>query len=327
MRTTIRLTLKTLRFEIVAMTIAVVLVGLASLYVAWQLDAVKMPVDCLYSESGFATQFATQLPTDQAHEDACQPLREAFYELSNTGGQVFALGVLIPAVSGLLIGVPLVSRELESGSASLAWTLSRSRRRWYYRRVVPLGIVVLAILAVPSIATIVLETAKEPGISPWVSFIDGSLRGPVLAMRGLMAMAIGVLFGAIIGRQLPTVIVGGLAVILVTVMVPGLMDRYIRQEAVWQPGSGRGDYVIDEGFRKLATGEIVDPGEIYSLAPVDADGNPDQAWVDARYQQQILAMPGARYPEIVLLECLILGAIAVGGVVLGGIVVDRRRPT
>ncbi len=323
MRTTIRLTLKTLRFEIVSMTIAVVLLGLATLYVAWQLDSVHMPVDCLYSDFGIVSAPIF----NQAHEDACQPLRQAFYELSNSGGQVFALGVLIPAVSGLLIGVPLVSRELESGSASLAWTLSRSRRRWYYRRVVPLGLIVLAILAVPSIATVVLETSKEPGISPWVSFIDGSLRGPVIALRGLMAMGIGVLVGAVIGRQLPTVIVGGLAVILVTAFVPGLMERYIRDQAVWMPGSGRGDYVIGQGFRNLATGEIVDPGEIYNLAPLDADGNPDQAWFDAHYQQQVLAMPGARYPEIVALECVILGTAAAGAIVLGGLVVDRRRPT
>jgi ABC-type transport system involved in multi-copper enzyme maturation permease subunit len=332
MRATLRLTFKTLRFEIVAMVLAILVIGGAAALVAWRIDAVGMPVDCLYGGQNFGGGFAIPVQgtqTDQAHEAACQAKRQEFYDLVNSGSQVFALGVLIPAVTGLLVGVPLVARELETGSASLAWTLSRSRRRWYYRRAVPLALFTLLVLVVPAITTIVLERASQPAFDPLVSFSDAFVRGPIVAMRGLAALAIGILIGAIVGRQLPSVIVGGLVVVLVLAVEGMAMSTFLRSQAEWLPVTSvteGADYTLDSAYRDKATGEIVDNGTIYSLAPLDANGNPDSAWLDARYSYVILATRGIRYPLFMLVETILLGAVGGGAIVLGGLVVDRRRP-
>ncbi len=241
MRTTIRLMVKSLRFEIVAMSVAVILLGCVALYLAWRLGQVGIPHECLYSNSPFGEQY------DATLDATCQAARDRFYELVNTGGQVLAMTVLIPCVAGLLIGVPLVARELESGTASLAWTLSRSRRSWYLRRVIPLAAIVGLALLLPAAATVIMQGARQPDVDPWASFSDGSLRGPVVLFRGLLAMGVGVLAGAVVGRQLPAVIIGGLLAILLISVVPIGVQAFSATLGEWRTAeqTTSGDLTLD----------------------------------------------------------------------------------
>jgi hypothetical protein len=323
MRTTVRLMVKSLRFEIVAMSVAVTLLGGVALYMAWRLDQVGIPPECLYSNSPFGQQLA---PTQDA---TCEIARQQFYELANTAGQVLAAAVLIPWIAGLLIGVPLVARELESGTASLAWTLSRSRRSWYLRRVIPLaGIVGLALL-LPAIATVVMEGARQPDVDVWASFDDGSLRGPVVLFRGLLALSVGVLAGAVVGRQLPAVIIAGLLAIAVMVFVPVGVQAFSNTLGEWRTAEQgtSGDLTMDIGYRDKSSGRFVDYDGAYSGAPVLPDGSYDETWVEAHFDQAAFVVPGWRYPEVAAVECLALGGLAVVAFGLGGLVVSRRRPS
>lgn len=323
MRTTVRLMTKSLRFELVAMTAAVILLGIAAAYMTWQLDQVAIPHQCLYSNQPFGQEL------DPGLDAACQVARARFYDLVNTAGQVTAFAVLVPAVAGLLIGVPLVARELESGTASLAWTLSRSRTGWYLRRTIPLAVIVCVALIVPAIATLAMEGASQPDVSPFASFTDASLRGPVIVARGLLTLGLGVLAGALIGRQLPAVIVGGLLAIgLMTVISVGV-QRYTYSLAEWRTAEGTtsGDLTIDGGFRDRTTGAFVDNQTAYAGAPSLADGAIDDSWVQARYDPAALVVPGSRYPQVTAVEIAITGGLAIVALGLGGAVVTRRRPS
>ena len=322
MRTTIRLMVKTLRFEIVAMSIAVVLLGAAALYIAWQLGEVGIPPECIFSSSPFNQQF------DPILEAGCQAARDRFYGLDNTAGQILAMTVLVPGVAGLLIGVPLVAREVESGTASLAWTLSRSRWGWYLRRVIPLAAIVSLALLVPAAATIVLQGARQPGIDAWASFADGGLRGPVVIFHGLLAMSVGVLAGSVLGRQLQAVIVGGLVAIALIGVVPVGVHAFSEALAEWRPSeqATSGDLMLDSGYRDKASGIVVDYATAYAGAPLLPDGNYDETWVAARFDQVVFVVPGMRYPLVVAFECTILGGLAVLALGVGGVVIDRRRP-
>jgi hypothetical protein len=323
MRTTIRLMVKSLRFEIVAMSVAVILLGCVALYLAWRLGQVGIPRECLYSNSPFGTQF------DATLEATCQAVRDRFYELVNTAGQVLAMTVLIPCVAGLLIGVPLVARELESGTASLAWTLSRSRRSWYLRRVIPLAAIVGLAVLLPAAATVIMQGARQPDVDPWASFSDGSLRGPVVLFRGLLAMGVGVLAGAVVGRQLPAVIIGGLLAILVLTVVPAGVQAYSATLGEWRTAgqATSGDLSLDFGYRDKASGAIVDYDTAYLGVPTLPDGNYDETWVPARFDQVVFVVPGWRYPEVTAVECAALAGLAIVALGLGGLVVNRRRPS
>jgi len=322
MLTTVRLMVKALRFELFAMTAAVILLGVAALYMTWRLGQVAIPPQCLYSNVPFGQAL------DPAVDAACEVARARFYDLVNTAGQVMAFAVLVPAVAGLLIGVPLVARELESGTASLAWTLSRSRSSWYLRRAVPLALIVSAALVLPAIATFALEGASQPNVSPFASFNDASLRGPVIVARGLLALGVGVLAGAVIGRQLPAVIVGGLvAIALLTVIAAGV-QTYTDSLAEWRTAdhTSSGDLAINSGFRDKTSGAFVDNATGYSDAPTLPDGGPDDSWISARYDEAVFAVPGVRYREVAAVETLVTGGLAVVTLGLGGLVVSRRRP-
>ncbi len=324
MRTTIRLMVKSLRFEIVAMSVAVIVLGGVALYVAWRLGQVGIPRDCLYSNSPFGQQL------DPTLDAACQAARDQFYELVNSGGQVLAMTVLIPCVAGLLIGVPLVARELESGTASLAWTLSRSRWSWYLRRVIPLAVIVGLALLLPAAATVIMQGARQPEVDPWASFSDGSLRGPAVLLRGLLAMGVGVLAGAVVGRQLPAVIVGGLlAILLIGFALPVGVQAFSATFAEWRTADRvtSGDLTLDIGYRDKSSGAVVGYDTAYGGAPILSDGGYDETWVQAHFDQVVSVVPGSRYPQVVGFECAALGSLAVLVLVLGGAVVDHRRPS
>ncbi len=322
MRTTVRLMLKSLRFEFVALTMILVLLGLGALAVAWRLDQIDLPTECLYGGFGPTPEFD--------FETACAAKQEAFYDVDGKGGLVLVFAVFVPVIAGLLLGVPLVGRELESGTASLAWTLSRSRWRWYLRRAVPLSLIVGLILLLPAITTVVMEGARQPGIDPWASFNNGSLRGPVLLFRGLMALGLGVLVGAVLGRLLPGVIVAGLLTIVVVGAIPIVIQDYARSIAEWRPAeqsTGNADLAFDFAYRDRATGEILAFDAAYARAPQLPDIGPDEDWIASHFEQVTLVVPGARYPELMALESAALAAVAVLAIGLGGVVTNRRRPT
>lgn len=324
MRTTVRLMLKSLRFEFVALTLLLVALGLAALLVAWRLDAVHIPPACLYGAG------ATFGGSDGSSELTCALAQEAFYDLDGKAGLIMALAVFVPILGGLALGVPLVARELESGTASLAWTLSRSRRRWFLARAIPLVLLVGAILLAPSITTDLMERARLPGVDPWASFNDASLRGPVILVRGLMALGVGILVGAVMGRQLPAIIVGGLLTLVVVGAVPLATQAYARSLAEWRPAdqtAGGADLTFDFAYRDRATLEVIDYQAAYARAPVIADVGPDEEWMASHFEPVSRVVSGRHYPEVAGLEWALLGGVlvlSVGGALL---VVDRRRPT
>src|SRR5215210_8103320 len=118
---TLRLTFKLHRFEALAVLAGGAVLTIAALVVALRLQAVGVPADC------WAVQSA--VPTEPS--PACLRLLEAFFEVDNTEARrLFQSLTVFPIAAGVLLGAPAVAREVERGTAALAWTLSGSRRRW-----------------------------------------------------------------------------------------------------------------------------------------------------------------------------------------------------
>src|SRR3972149_2535594 len=61
---------------------------------------------------------------------ACEQSPQAFYELASFAEGLSAVAWVAPFGMGLVLGVPLVSREIEQRTAGMAWALSRSRTSW-----------------------------------------------------------------------------------------------------------------------------------------------------------------------------------------------------
>ena len=83
---------------------------------------------------------------DQASlSSACQT--GIFPWLNRVARLSLAIVPVFPIVAGLLAGGPIVARELENGTARLAWSLGPSRLRWFVQRAGPIILMVAAAFA------------------------------------------------------------------------------------------------------------------------------------------------------------------------------------
>jgi ABC-type transport system involved in multi-copper enzyme maturation permease subunit len=124
--------------------------------------------------------------------------------------------LLAPAVIGLFWGAPLIARELETGTAALAWNQSITRTRWLAVKLAVGGLTAMAITEALSL----MQTWWAAPISQAVA--DGSGTGVAqsrfsqlnFATHGItplgyaaFAFALGVTAGALIRRTIPAMAV------------------------------------------------------------------------------------------------------------------------
>ena len=112
--TSARLTFKVHRFEVLAVTVAALVVAASALIVTYRLNTVGVTTQCL-------VQWLTGGP------DAPGPCKDPVSRWAgineDEGGKVVAAMALLPWAIGLFLGVPLVGRELEARTAAIAWSL------------------------------------------------------------------------------------------------------------------------------------------------------------------------------------------------------------
>ena len=104
------------------------------------------------------------------------------------------LAAFLPAALGVFWGAPLLARQLESGSAELAWTQTVPRLRWL---AAALAVVLVATVGVALAVLAILPTALGSRFSLVFTY-DVQSAGAV--GYALFAVALGVFVGAVLGR-------------------------------------------------------------------------------------------------------------------------------
>lgn len=228
-----------------------------------------------------------------------------------------------PVVAGLLAGGPVVAREIESGTARLAWSLGPSRLRWFVHRAVPpLMLTLLAGLVIGWTADALIHLV-EPLLDLDQTFAAFRQRGLLIGVQALLVASIALAVGALLGRSVPTFIVA-------LVLFGGLLIGTEKVEAVAFQREAltttsfsydAGDLVVGNAVQ-LPDGSIVSYEELIALHPEIAEFgySPDQ------YPNVTYYIPGSRYHEIERREALALTAVAVLFTVLAAATVARRRP-
>jgi hypothetical protein len=303
----IRLVYRMHRFEVLAIgAIAVTLIALA-LLVARELEAVGYGA-CYLAESAPPT---------------CEALGRRFYDLQNAHvTPVASFMNLLPYAIGLFLGAPLVARELERGTARLAWSLAPSRIRWYAWRVVPVVIFGIVLAFAAGFAVDRLVAARTPGVDLENSFEAFGDRGALVAITAFVMLAGSVGLGTVIGRVLPTVIatliLGYFGILAVQHVHADFTAReaVVVSEADLQPG----DRYVDQLF-KLPDGRTVNWMELEQIDPASVTSE-----TGPTYPIVYKVIPAERYREIEAREALILGSIGVAMLVGAGVIVTRRRP-
>ena len=176
---------------------------------------------------------------------------QRFYDLQATW-EPFTRGLLlfVPFIAAVLLGVPIVARELERGTSRLAWSLAPSRRRWFLARLLPVLAVMIVVGLVAGVALDRMAGATDPWTDPARSFDGFGSRGVVYAARAVFVFAIAVAAGAIIGRSLPALLI---TIVVAAVGITGgswVHGKWLATEAVLvadESGGGvRGALYIDQ---------------------------------------------------------------------------------
>lgn len=300
------------RWELGAVAVAAVVLSAIALSIAADLDRLAA-----------ACRAATEL------FPPCGSLRDAGL-VYHTESQMMmylvrdGMGVL-PFAAGVVLGAPLIARELEHGTALLSWPLARSRARWLWIRFLPLVLLGLGLMAIPAMAGEVLERALHPVIDAGASFEAYGMRGPLLALRFLPAVAAAALVGALLGRQLPAVLVASVVAAAMAFglgLTPPLWLQPEEQPEVFQPIDTVGDLFAYVRYRDT-DGTWISEEEAFARMSGDGVREPDPSQLPT---QVLFAIPGERYPEVVLREsaALLAGGLALSGLLL--LTVRRRRP-
>ena len=131
--------------------------------------------------------------------------------------------VMLPALAGAFIGAPLVAREIENGTQHLAWTQGVTRVRWLLVKLVLVVVPLVAAGALVGYLEVVLLNVQGPQTNRWDVFDQQT---PIVPAATLFALALGVAFGALIGRSVPAMAATLVAFVIVRVGIAELVRSH-----------------------------------------------------------------------------------------------------
>jgi hypothetical protein len=330
-----RLSFRQQRWELILVGVGVAGVAIAMLWFASQLDGMRAASpDCLGGliDRGF---FSDSTPA------SCQAILTAYYDTASFADTLLYASFAAPFGIGILLGAPLVAREIDGGTAQLAWSIGHSRTSWLLRRIGFIALFVVVVLGVLAIASEILAAAMAPDRTLGADFTWFGRRGWLIVARGAGALVLGILVGALIGRVLPAILATAIVVVLAFTGLSLAMDRWNEADALvrrFYVGDRPVEFSLadlaveygivtpDAGF--MSYGELNDQGvsTFISENGVTYASEADYHANRPLGEEAQRFIPGARYPEIAARDATLaggLGLAALGGTIL---VVGRRRP-
>ena len=292
-----------------------IIVGAAVLSVV-----VSAIVISLFTSGGYAQCFAADGPVLTS---LCQSPMVNW--LSRIARISITVVPLFPLVAGLLAGGPIVARELETGTARLAWSLGPSRLRWFVQRALPILVMVLVASTAIGLTADALVKLLAPATDLDRSFVGFRWRGPLVGVEAVLVTSIALAVGAILGRIVPTMILTLILLLGLVIAVDKVERTTLVSEA--EMASGQTYFWSDANLQlesrvKFPNGEILTYEEAFATHP-----EMNEPWTDQPpYEDVILYIPGERYHDVERRELLAFGGLALGFVGIATIAVMRRRP-
>lgn len=313
--TSLRLFLRGNRYEMAGVAVlAIVVLGVAGGLVG-RLASAGIPEACWTSGPGVDGCRVSRLDLDGYLNDA------------GSWGYFALAGIaVLPILSGLLVGIVLVGKELDRGTATFAWSLTPSRRRWLLVRALPLAVLVTIASLLGGVLADWLEVLRSPGNDVSLSFDHVTTRGIVVGAQAFAFLGIAMFVGSVLGRVLPALLLSAGLVLIAYAGVAIAADMMVRTETVMVvdpqavvPGQ------LKELLYQTPEGEIVSWSVLYdrlgSAWETSEDGGESLG-----IRQVLIVIPEQLYPITVARMSIFFTVIGLAGLVLSAAVVDRRRP-
>lgn len=326
------LTFRMHRFEVLLVAVLLGLTAVSAVVVETHIAAVSPSDQCWVQH--------WQFDPNSNQNSTCEAQITDFWVVADEASFVASpLAVSLPFVIGLLLGVPIVGRELELRTAGLAWSLTGRRWRWLLARFLP--VLLLGGVGLAVVAWLVADMARTahpwnylgPGRIPDLTEIGSE--GLPLAARGLMTLGIGLLAGAVLGRTLPAFAIGAIACFVLLFVGSPLLQGFVGERvAVWQDEAAPGlPEAVQPGDQQPSlvlpglsdTAYRAPDGTIVSLAQASALGS-DEWLADHGYVPVSRVAPIESYPTFENADVIASSTIGLACIVLTFPVVSRRRP-
>ena len=228
----------------------------------------------------------------------------------------------------VVLGVPILTREIEQRTAMIAWPLAGSRVKWLAWRAVPALVIVLALVGTMAFAADQMMRAYIPNAD--IGFENHGGRGIAMLTRAALVLVAALAIGALIGRVLPSLLIGMVLAVAVSSALGAALPFWV-ESAELRPSESifSGGHAIPlttgHGYRAPdGTPLGNEEGEALHQAVFEEYGpEPDPALLP---QDVWIGVAASRYPEVLARESAALGAatVLVGG--LAVLIVRRRRP-
>jgi ABC-type transport system involved in multi-copper enzyme maturation permease subunit len=307
-----RAALRPHRPELVAIAVLSIVVLLFAGGLVIRLLAIGIPTECLSFDAGTNA--------------ACNGLDRLREEYQSTAGQwsqpVFAAIAVLPLLSGLVLGVSLVAKELDQGTTTLAWSIGPSRRRWLLLRVLPIALFVVgAALVATLIGELVLQL-RERVYGPMQPFEGLGFRGVVVIAEALSTFGIALLVGSLLGRLLPAILLSATLIFGSYAGIGLVNDTLLRSESlvVEQTQFLPGREI--ESLVRTPEGEVITYEEAYARYGDDLGEMSETS----QLRQVVRFNPVEIYPLVVVRMAVLHAALGFALLALTFAVVDRRRP-
>jgi ABC-type transport system involved in multi-copper enzyme maturation permease subunit len=326
--TTIGLTIRAHRFEAASLALLAAIGLGGTAFVVARLLAFGIPTSCFVDgpEAGTCIGLGRQI--------------EAYLDFAGFAGGLGLGAILVLAIlPSMVAGMALGAKEIDRGTTAFAWSLATSRRRWFLGRVLPAGVALVAIGLIGGVMADMLQALRDPGLDPARTFQHLGLRGIAVPALALAVFGVTLAAGTVLGRILPTLLVGAMLVFGVWVGVSVASDTLLGSETVvWMPDNGSQGLPGQVDWRNVdyevmtPEGEILTQPQAYARygnalyfgdeVPPGTDLPPGAVVV----RQVIHANPGDLYPFVAARMAVLYAALGLASIVLAFAIVDRRRP-
>jgi hypothetical protein len=306
---------KQYRFEIVSMLALLALAACAMQFVTFRMNGL-LPAECVAHWNDI------EFPDDPCVAPVKQWLAQRPLDMHQVLG-------FVPLIVGVVLGSALVSREIEHRTAQLGWSLSSARRRWLLERVVPIGVVMLGGFVLLAVVSDLHESAIQPGIDPRASFDNYGARGLPLVMRGVVVFTGSLLAGALVGRQLPALILGGALAVAIGYGTHALFPY--GEPTAWVDDSLGMSGVEEVTDVRSGDGWLSPDGRVltYQQASALSPYSDDSAtfdWLNQRFTYVSERLVGDQLTEVELRETIGLAGLAIVALAGSIVVVRLRKP-